>query len=301
MSISNHHDPQGFTSGGSLACRRLLVVAQSTLLLCLLITSQAVYGQTASAETIDVEALLKEVQQHQSENRQRLIAEYIYKDKDTQRTFNNRGEVTKELVQVFEIYVLPQRRFTVRKLISVNGAPLSPERAAQEEKRIAERLAKAETQTEKRSTSQNFAITLRDYLRACEFGAPRRERLNERDVIVLEFHPRPGFVPLVNEEKIAATLSGTLWIDAADKMLVRQEAHSPELKAKKSATPQPGARLTHENRRLPEGVWVPHYSQLILSREAYPFLGRDIHTTHEYSDYKRFSTNVQDVKTDEPK
>lgn len=162
----------------------------------LLISSQAVSGQTASTETIDVEALLREVQQHQAENRQRLIAEYVYKDKDTQR---------------------------------------------------------------------------------------------------------PGFVPLVNEEKIAATLSGTLWIDAADKMLVRQEAHSPELKEKKSATPQPGARLTHENRRLPEGVWVPGYSQLILRRQAYPFLGRDIHTTHEYSDYKRFSTNVQDVKTDEQK
>lgn len=302
MSISSHDDPQGRNPCGSFACRRLLVLVQCALLICLLISSQAARGQaTAPTETIDVEALLREVQQHQAENRQRLIAEYIYKDKDTQRTFNDRGEMTKELVQVFEIYVMPQRRFTVRKLISVNGAPLSPERAAEEEKRIVERLAKAETQPEKRSTGQSFALTLRDYLRACEFGAPRRERLNDRDVIVLEFHPRPGFVPLVNEEKIAATLSGTLWIDAADKMLLRQEAHSPELKEKKSATPQPGARLTHENRRLPEGVWVPGYSQLILRRQAYPFLGRDIHTTHEYSDYKRFSTNVQDVKTAEPK
>jgi hypothetical protein len=301
MKISSSHNSKELNSGESFATRRSLVSACCALLLCLLSTAQAARGQAASTADIDVEALLREVQQHQAENRQHLTAEYVYRDKDTQRTFNERGEMTKELVQVFELYVLPQRRFVVRKLISLNNVPLSPERAAEEEKRIAERLAKAEKQPEQPSSGHSIALTLRDYLRACEFISPRRERLHDRAVIVLDFHPRPGFVPTINEEKIAATLTGTIWIDAADKMLMRLDARSPELKEKNAATRRPGAYLLHENIRLPEGVWVPSYSQLILLNKAYPFLGRDIHTTHEYSDYKRFSTNVQDAKTDEPK
>lgn len=301
MKISNHHDSKELNSFGSFACRPSLLMACCALLFCLLISPPLARGQSPSGEAVDVEALLREVQQHQVENRKRLIEEYVYKDKDTQQTFDDRGRMTKELVQVFEIYILPQRRYFVRRLISVNGVALSPERAAEEEKRINERLQKAETQPEKKSSGTSIAITLRDYLRACEFTTPRRERIHDRDVIVLEFHPRPGFVPAINEERVAATLSGTIWIDAAEKMLVRLEARSPQLAAKGSAAPRPGAHLTHENMRLPEGVWVPVYSQLILLNKAYPFLGRDIHTTHEYSDYKRFSTSVQDVKTDEPK
>ena len=76
------------------------------------------------------------------------VAEYSFKQTETDREISSKGELKKQTVKVYEVYPLPNRE-PVEKLISENGVPLSPERAAKEEKRVQEEFLKAEREKEK--------------------------------------------------------------------------------------------------------------------------------------------------------
>ena len=101
----------------------------------------------ARRKSLDVAALLLEVGQNQDEIEKR-VSEYAFKQTETDREINSKGELKKETVKVYEIYPLPNRE-PVQKLISENGVLLSPERAAKEDRRVQEEFAKAEREKEK--------------------------------------------------------------------------------------------------------------------------------------------------------
>src|SRR5205085_5754251 len=125
------------------------------------------------------------------------------------------------------------------KLVVENGVPLSPERAAKEEKRVAGELEKAEREAPKlkerreqkraerrakRAKANNKAkagegdedddadVEISTFLRASEFFSPRREHFRDRDVIVFDFRPRAGFHPSTTGETVVSKLSGVVWV-----------------------------------------------------------------------------------------
>ncbi len=164
---------------------------------------------------LNVVALLREVARHQDVV-ERRVHEYTFTRRETEREFNDRGELKKEKTVVHEVYPLPGRR-PVLKLISEDGVPLPPERAAREEKRVGEEIeeatrdyekqrakrARERAERERRQGDKPAAAKEEDddefgigtFVRVCEFVAPRRERLQERDVIVFDFRARPGYKP----------------------------------------------------------------------------------------------------------
>ena len=106
-----------------------------------------VFDPPGAKEALDVVALLREVGKNQDELENR-VAEYAFKQTETDREITSKGELKKETVKVYEVYPLPNRE-PVEKLISENGVPLSPERAAKEERRVQEEFEKAEREKDK--------------------------------------------------------------------------------------------------------------------------------------------------------
>jgi hypothetical protein len=94
-----------------------------------------VFDPPGAKEELDVAALLLEVGRNQDEIDNR-VSEYSFKQTEIDREINGKGELKKETVKVYEIYPLPNRE-PVQKLISENGVPLSAERAAKENRRVA--------------------------------------------------------------------------------------------------------------------------------------------------------------------
>ena len=76
------------------------------------------------------------------------VAEYAFKQTETDREINSKGELKKETVKVYEVYPLPNRE-PVEKFISENGVPLSPERAAKEDRRVQEDLRRPNAKKKK--------------------------------------------------------------------------------------------------------------------------------------------------------
>ena len=238
----------------------------------------------------------------------------------------------KEKVTVYEVYPMADYGW-VQKLVVENGAPLSPERMAKEEKRVAEELEKAEREApklkqkreqkreERRAKRRAKAgdkskskspdeeeddddVEISTFLRACEFFSPRRERFRDRDVIVFDFRPRAGFKPSNTGETIVSKLSGVIWIDPAERHVMRLEARlvdSFKMGGGLVASIKPGSAFIFEQTRLPEGVWLPRFSQVNASARVFLFAGMSINQTREFNDYKRFSTKSGEDKLDAPK
>ena len=271
-----------------------------------------------SDQALNIPELLRAVARNQDALDSR-VSDYTYTRKQIEREINDKGEVKKEKTLVHEIYPVPGGG-RVLKLISEDGVPLPPERAAKEEKRVAEALEKLERENARRREKREESarkkgetgageegddeLVIAMFLRACEFISPRRERFREREVIVFDFRPRPGFRPRSRGESIIGKLTGAVWIDPADKQVMRLEARLAEgvkVGGGLLASIRSGSAFAFEQTRLPDGVWLPRFAQINASAKLFLFAGLRIDATREYSNYKRFSASVTDAAVEAPK
>jgi hypothetical protein len=272
-----------------------------------------VFDPPAAQESLDVVALMREVSRNQDELENR-VSEYAFKQTETDREINGKGEIKKETVKVYEVYPLPNRE-PVQKLISENGVPLSPERAAKEERRVQEEFLKAErdkekdekkvaqrrAEREKKRNEDKEGTEISPFLRACEFVSPRREMIEGREAIVFDFRPRPGFRPQNREESLIAKLIGVVWIDPTDKQVIEARlAEGFKMGGGLLVSLKPGAALVIEQTRMVQGVWLPRFAHVNLSVKVLLFAGGEYNKTIEWSDYKHFSGDVKDYKIDAP-
>jgi hypothetical protein len=271
-----------------------------------------IFDPPAATESLDVAELLREVSRNQDEIDKR-VSEYAFTQTETDKELNSKGELKKQTVKVYEVYPLPNRE-AVQKLISENGVPLSPEKAAKEDRRVQEEFTKAERDREKdeqqaakrraeREKKANEGTEISPFLRACEFVSPRREQWAGRDTIVFDFRPKPGFKPKNREESLIAKLVGVIWIDPVDKQVIRLEARLAEgfkIAGGLLASLKPGAALVIEQTRMDQGVWLPKFAHLNLSVKVLLFGGGDYNKTIEWSNYKHFSGDVKDYKVETP-
>jgi hypothetical protein len=281
--------------------------------------TDSAFDPPRAAEGVDVEALLRDVSMNQDQLEQRFT-EYSFQQKETDREIDSKGQLKKETVKVYEVYPIPHRE-PVMKLISENGVTLTGERAEKEQKRVEEEFAKAERDKDKnaqkveqrkaerqRKAEKNGDdgddLGISQFLKVCEFVSPRRERFRDRDAVVFDFRPRTGFKPGNRQESLIAKLVGVVWIDPADKQVMRLEARLAEgfkMGGGLLVNLRPGAAVVMEQTRMVEGIWLPRMAQINLSVKVLLFGGGDYNQTIEWSDYKHFSGDVGDYKLDTPK
>jgi hypothetical protein len=269
-----------------------------------------VFDPPAATENLDLAALWRDIVANQDELENR-VAEYAFKQTEVDREINSKGELKKETTKVYEVYPLPNRE-PVQKLISENGVPLSPERAAKEDKRVQEEFAKAEREKDKdekkvaqrraeREKKKGEGTEISPFLKACEFVSPRREVFGGREAVVFDFRPRAGFKPKTREESLIAKLIGVVWIDPVDKQVIRLEARLAEgfkMAGGLLVSLKPGAALVIEQTRMAQGVWLPKFAHINLSVKVLLFGGGDYNKTIEWSEYRHFAGDVKDYKID---
>ena len=282
--------------------------------------SDASFDPPRSNEDVDVAALLRKVSLNQNQLEKRFT-EYSFIQKETERDINSQGEVRKETDKVFEVFPIANRN-PIMKLISENGVPLVGERATKEQKRVEEEFEKAERDKDKdeQRAAKNRAerqrrqadkekggdddVDISSFLRICEFVSPRHERFQDRDAVVFDFRPRPGFKSSNRQEDLISKLIGVVWIDPVDKQVMRLEARLAEgfkMAGGLLVNLRPGAAFVMEQKRMLEGIWLPRMAQINLSVKVLLFGGGDYNHTIEWSDYKHFSGDVGGYKLDAPK
>ncbi len=274
-----------------------------------------------ATESLDVAALLREVGRNQ-ELVEKRVSEYAFMQKEIDREISSKGEIKKETTKVYEVFPVANRE-PIMRLISENGVALSAERAAKESKRVEEEFLKAERdrdkneqrverrraerqrrKAEKGEAEGDDDPDVSQFLKICEFASPRRERFRDRNAVVFDFRPRPGFRPGNREESLISKLVGVVWIDPVDKQVMRLEARLAEsfkMAGGLLLSLRPGAGFAIEQTRMEEGVWLPRLAQVNLSVKVLLFGGGDVNKTIEWSDYKHFKGDVGDYKLEAPK
>ncbi|MBA2527189.1 MAG: hypothetical protein H0V18_15620 [Pyrinomonadaceae bacterium] len=279
------------------------------------------FDPPVAVESPDVTALLREVGRNQ-ELVEKRVSEYAFMQKEIDRVISSKGEIKKETTRVYEVFPVANRA-PIMKLINENGVALSAVRAAAESKRVEEEFLKAErdrekneqrvkrrrTERQRRKAAKGKAEgdddpELSQFLKICEFVSPRRERFRDRNAVVFDFRPRPGFSPGNREESLISKLVGVVWIDPIDKQVMRLEAQLAEsfkMAGGLLLSLRPGAGFVIEQTRMKEGVWLPRLVQVNLSVKVLLFGGGDVNKTIEWSDYKHFKGDVGDYKLEAPK
>ncbi|MDQ3800638.1 MAG: hypothetical protein M3384_14410 [Acidobacteriota bacterium] len=274
-----------------------------------------------SAEPLpDIKTLLAEIRAN-TDKIDSILENYSYTATRVEREIDKAGNLIEKGTETvsFSFY----KSYRVTRLLAKNGKPLSPGERADEDKkvekqireieeRIAEKEKKQQQQQQQRDVAANKAgtpsneggegqrITLSDALRGSLLVNPRRERLRGRDVIVFDYEPNPDYKPQTRFEKVFALCSGAVWVDAADKQIVRLEASLTQSSGNFLAKLKRGASFTLENERVNDEIWLPSLADINLSVRIL-FAGININNLIRYGDYKRFDTQVKDGKVDEIK
>lgn len=297
-------------------------------------------GESLSLTPDEVARLINECGARTTQTTGRLYS-YTFNETDTEYLIDKQGRIKNEESKVFEVYPINigNRRKWVYVQVSENGVPLSPERLAGERDRAAKQTMELEQQASTAPASQIIApykprfssygirvekhsglsktiwfINPTDFLVSHEFYTPRRVSFAGRETFLLNFRPRPGYVydktnvpyldGVEDYGRAMSQLGGRIWIDAADKVIVRLEANPSrdvnEPGAAANNVPDANAAVWFELTRLPSGIWVPSVSRYDSHGREDVFWKTPISRSRKYSDYKLFKTTAEVEKIEVP-
>lgn len=285
------------------------------------------------ADPIDIPALTKEAYCKGAGD---MLSEYTYVMTSVGRSIDKKG-MTKEESTTYEVFIPTLKGGTRGKGIMVvthrNGVPVGEAELEKARLDAGKRLEKAEAKNASEkpsvpetaadvkgmlplgmytSTTNNHSSTfgkststklgIHSFLRTCALTFVRREQHEGRDTLLFNFTPRAD-AQFADNEKYIAQLKGEIWIDAQDRIVTRLDGR-PALSANNAAGAQRVATTAAapavyvEMMRLPEGVWLPRIVRMNGADYNTLFDGMTWDSTWIFSDFRRFSTEIKDVKID---
>lgn len=257
----------------------------------------------------DIPQLLNDIRKN-ADRVAEILENYSYTELRIDRDLNSKGDFVEKSSEKRLLTFYKGNRIS-RKL-EKNGKPLSLSDQAKEdkdvekqvneiEKRIAEREKRihadpsAKAGDSGQSGGDGKRITIADALKGSVLINPRPERLRGRSVIVFDYEPNPAFKPNSLNEKIFSLCNGAVWVDVLTKQVIRLDAVLTQSSGNFLAKAKRGASFSLENELVNNEIWLPSQADVNLSIKIL-FAGININNLIKYGDYRRFETEVNDVK-----
>jgi len=258
----------------------------------------------------DVHDFFNEVRQriHSDEY---LLDRYTFTERRIEQRFDRKGRLKAEKREVCEVYPSARPRHTYRKLVELDGQPLSPEKLAEQDRKHEKRVARAakggeaaEAKRLERSArrERREKEIVDELFRVYDIEIAGRETIEGRSVVSVTFRPRAGIKSSTRPGKILQKFAGRAWIDEEDYQVVRAEA---ELLDTFSfglgvlARLYKGATASFQRRKVNGEVWLPAEARFRGRARLLLLKGLRIDSRSEYSDYKKFDVATDTVVTPE--
>ena len=203
---------------------------------------------------------MREVQEHQKAS-ERIQKDYLYREVIRQQRSNGRKGETRE----YDVFWL--RGVQVHKLIRKDGKDLTAEEQRKESERIDKDVAKAlkrkrkaEAEGKETDSEGREEVTVSRFLELGTFSNPRREPLNGRSTIVVDYAGNPNAKTRNRLESVIRDLAGTIWIDEQDRAIVRLEGHfadSFKIGAGLVMSIHKGTTFSVQQIKVNNEVWLP--------------------------------------------
>jgi hypothetical protein len=257
----------------------------------------------------DIPKLLADLQANE-DRIAKILDKYSFTEKYIMREAGKDGALREVGSQTFQFSFYKGNR--MRRMIEKNGKPLSEKEQAEEDKKAAERVEELEKEIAKREAragaddDEDKRLSVAELLRASNLINPRRERFQDRDVVVFDFEPNPSF-DYKNAKsmlKFFGKTAGVMWIDEQDKQAVRLEAvlaDSFNIGGGMVAKLRKGASFTLQRERVNDEIWLPSQTDINISVRVLMVKGIDVNQLIKAYDYRKFETEVKDAAVEEVK
>ena len=226
--------------------------------------------------------------------------DYTYHVRLEQQEFDGKGAVKKTVTTDAESLTIDGVR--VNRIVARNGKPLTPDEVRKENERIDKDIARARSRREKHENKGEDTDSRGDVLisasRILELGKftnPRREVLEGRPTIVMDYAGDPEAKTHNAGEGIIRDLVGVVWIDEADRVLVRGEGHflnDFKIGGGLVANIHKGFSFDFRASKINGEAWLPTSFNGKGSARILLFSGFNGSLRMDTSDYKRFHTGV---------
>lgn len=286
-----------------LRCTILLLLSAQPALS----TSQTT-GMTATATSRDAATgtplpdpptLLKEVERN-AERMDALRSEYTYHVHTEQQRLRKDGTVKGTEITEAESLTLDGVR--VDRVVARNGAALTAQEQVKENDRLDKQVAKAKERRAKATAGGETTdargdtiITVARLLELGRFSNERRLQYGDRPTILLDYVGDPKAKTNSSAESVVKDLTGTVWIDERDRVLVRgqgQFLNDFKVGGGLLADVRKGSNFNFEAKRVADSVWLPATINGRGSVRILLVAGFDGQLKMIASDYRRFRTSA---------
>jgi hypothetical protein len=236
----------------------------------------------------------------------RLQEQFTYIEESRDVTISRLGKVTVGPMRRFEVFPSSEPGGTYKRLVAVDGVPLSPEELAKQDEERREDLRKAErhlkespSERARREREREKARRERDRLiddaaAIFEPTVEAREWIEGEPVIRVALRPRPDARPQTREGGWARSFAGRVWFSERNHQLVRAEFEAERDVAIGWGIVgriHRGSRLSLVRRRF-QHVWLPGRFTFEASGRTLLFRKFDVVVERTYSGYRRLETEA---------
>ena len=265
-------------------------LATSVLLVSLVCVAPSPVGASDPGALPDAATMLQEVEAHQKQL-DKMRENYTFRSVETTRQLDSSGNTKKVETEEHEVFFVNGHR--VQKLVRKDGKDLSPDQARKEQDRVNKEVLKISKPGY--SDPEKDDITVSRLLQIVAFSRPRRVQLNGRDTIAFDFAGDPHAKTHGRDEEALKKVSGTIWIDEADREVSRMSATLDEnyhVGFGLLASVAKGSNMVFDQALIRNEAWLPTAIALHLQARAFLVAGFRADIDIRFDQYKKFQTDA---------
>jgi hypothetical protein len=229
---------------------------------------------------------------------------YTYQQREQDRQFDAKGDVTKTESETSEILILGGRPY--EKVVAKNDKVLSEKDARKEQEKMDRELVRRRNLTDaekaklekERAEERKF---LRQLPEAFTFRLEGEESVSGKPAWIIDAEPNPAFKPAGVQAKILAKVRAKIWVDQNEYQWVKAEVEVLDTISMGLALLRlaPGGTIRFEQTRVNDEVWLP--AHVLVRADARIAYVKKIRAEIElnYTGYRKFQSDSKIVSVEE--
>jgi len=258
----------------------------------------------AAAQTPDAHAIVERSLTAGDEN-WKIARNYTFLERTEERRLDSAGHVKSKEVKTYDITLLEGSPY--ERLVERDDHPLAPaeEKKEQEklEKSIAARMKESPAERQRRIADfekrrKREQEAMREIGDAFDFKIAGQERVDGREVWILDATPRRGYHPRSRDAKILPHVRGRLWIDQQTYNWVKLDAEviDPVTWGLFLVRLDKGAHVRIDETRVNDEVWLPRWISITASARIGLFKQLRVQQETTYRNFRKFQTDSRMVE-----
>jgi hypothetical protein len=238
----------------------------------------------------DAATMLREVEAHQKQL-DKMRENYTFRAIQTTHQLDSSGNTKRVETEEHEVFFVNGQR--VEKLVRKDGKDLTPDQARKEQERVNKEVLKISQPGY--TNPDKDEITVGRLLQIVTFSRPRRVRLNGRDTIAFDFVGDEHAKTHGRDEEALKKVSGTIWIDEADREVSRMSATLDDnyhVGFGLLASVAKGSNVVFDQALIRNEAWLPTAIALHLQARAFLVAGFRAEIDVRFDDYRKFQTDA---------